>query len=69
MKAQMWILRCFIVVHAKLSWAGAKTHKLDMRDEQPISCAEVEISTKNWNFEYESTSWYFHVGSWRNMFQ
>jgi hypothetical protein len=40
-----------------------------MQDEQPILCAEGEISTKNWNFECESTSWDLHVESWRNMFQ
>ena len=41
----------------------------DMWDEQPISCVEGEISTKNWNFEHESTTSYFHVWSWRNMFR
>ena len=58
----------FTSFHAKLSWADVKTHKFDMRAKQPISCAEGEVSTKNWNFEHESTSWDFHVGSWRNMF-
>jgi hypothetical protein len=45
-----------------------KTHKLNKQAEQPISCAEGENLTKNRNFEHESTSWVFHVGSWRNMF-
>ena len=28
-----------------------------------------EISTKNWKNEHGFIRWYFHVGSWTNMFQ
>ena len=70
--AQMWILICFVLsttFHVNPSWENAKTHKLDEHAEQPISCAEGENSTKNWKFEHDSIRWYFHVGSWINMFQ
>ena len=41
------ILYLFMISHANRSWENAKTHKLDKHDEQPISCAEGENSTKN----------------------
>ena len=69
-KCEFWDFLYFITYfHENMSWEDAKTHKLVMRDKQPISCAKGEILTKNWNLEHESTSWDFHLGSWRNMFQ
>ena len=55
-------LYLFTSSHENMSWENAKTHKLDKQAKQPISCAEGENSTKNWNFQHESTSWVFHVG-------
>lgn len=70
LKCEFWnVLNFFTVFHANRSWQNAKIHKLDKQDEQPISCAEGEILTENWKFEHDSIRWYFHVGSWRNMFQ
>ena len=72
LRDQMLILRhfkLFFSFHVNRSWANSKTQKLDKQDEQPISWAEGEISTKNWKNEHGFIWWDFHAGSWRNMFQ
>jgi hypothetical protein len=69
-KCEFWyVLNMLTTFHENLVWEDAKNLKLDMPVEQPILCADGEILIKNWNFEHESKSADFHVGSWINMFQ
>ena len=63
------VLYMITTFHENMRWFDAKTDKPIMQAKQLILCKELKFWPKISNLKHECTSWNFHVGSWRNMFQ